>query len=52
MLHYLGVGVAFGNRKVIMIIDETEVCIINQVTGEVISTHLINPAKNYWAKIS
>jgi len=50
--HHLGVGAAFRNQKVIMLVDQIQVQVIDQVTGEIIGTNLINPKKNYWAKIS
>lgn len=50
--HHLGVGAAFRNRKVIMLVDQIQVQIIDQVTGEIIGAHLIEPEKNYWARTS
>jgi hypothetical protein len=35
-----------------MLVDEVEVRVIDDVTGEIISTHLIEPEKNYWARTS
>lgn len=48
--HHLGVGAVFRNRKILMLVDQIQVQVIDQETGEIISTHLIKPEKNYWAR--
>jgi transposase InsO family protein len=50
--HHLGIGAEHRNRAVMMLVDEVEVRVIDDVTGEVISTHLINPERNYWVRSS
>ncbi len=52
LMHHLGVGVEYRNRAIMMLVDEVEVRVIDDVTGEIISTHLIEPEKNYWARTS
>lgn len=50
--HHLGIGAAHRDRKIMMLVDESEVRVIDDATGEIISTHLIKPEKNYWARSS
>lgn len=50
--HHLGIGAAHRDRKVMMLVDEEQVQVIDDVSGEIISTHVINPARNYWAASS
>ena len=50
-LHHLGVRVENGRKRVLMLIDETTVTVTHLETGEVLSEHLIEPTKNYWADI-
>ena len=51
-LHHLGIGIEHRGRKLMMLVDEVEVRVIDDVSGEIISTHLIKPEKNYWARTS
>jgi hypothetical protein len=48
-LHHLGVRAENGRKRVLMLIDETTVTVTHLETGEVLSEHLIDPTKNYWA---
>jgi transposase InsO family protein len=52
VMHHLGIGIEHRGRKLMMLVDEVEVRVIDDVTGEIISTHLIEPEKNYWARTS
>jgi transposase InsO family protein len=47
-LHHLGVGAAHARRRVLAIVDEREVIVVALDTGEVLSTHRIEPARPYW----
>jgi transposase InsO family protein len=52
IMHHLGIGIEHRGRKLMMLVDEAEVRVIDDVTGEMISTHVIEPEKNYWARTS
>jgi transposase InsO family protein len=47
-LHHLGVGAAHARRRVLAIVDEREVTVVALATGEVLSTHRIEPERSYW----
>jgi transposase InsO family protein len=47
-LHHLNTGAAHARRRVLAIVDEHEVTVVALDTGEILSTHLIEPAKGYW----
>jgi transposase InsO family protein len=47
-LHHLNAGVAHARRRVLAIVDEQEVTLVALDTGEVLSSHLIEPDKGYW----
>ena len=47
-LYHLKVGAAHARRRVLAIVDEREVTVVALDTGEVLSSHLIEPAKGYW----
>jgi transposase InsO family protein len=47
-LYHLKIGAAFARRRVLAIVDETEVTVVALDTGEILSTHRIEPAKGYW----
>ena len=47
-LHYLKGGAAFARRRVLAIVDEQEVTVVALDTGEIFSTHRIEPDKGYW----
>lgn len=47
-MHHLGVGYAHARKRVLAIADDTDVTVIALETGEVLSTHQIEPAKSYW----
>lgn len=47
-LHHLGIGAAHRGRRVLAIVDEQDVTVVALETGEVLSSHLIEPERNYW----
>src|SRR5664280_1109048 len=47
-LYHLKVGVAWARRRVLAIVDEQEVTVVALDTGEILSTHRIEPDKGYW----
>ena len=47
-LYHLKVGAAFARRRVLAIVDELEVTVVALDTGEILSTHLIEPDRRYW----
>jgi hypothetical protein len=47
-LYHLKVGATFARRRVLAIVDEQEVTVVALDTGEILSTHLIEPDKGYW----
>ena len=47
-MHHLKVGTAHARRRVLAIVDEREVTVVALDTGELLSTHRIEPDKGYW----
>jgi hypothetical protein len=47
-LHHLKVGAVHARRRVLAIVDEREVTVVALDTGEVLSSHRIEPDKGYW----
>jgi hypothetical protein len=47
-LYHLNLGAAFARRRVLAIVDEREVTVVELDTGEILSTHLIEPDRRYW----
>jgi transposase InsO family protein len=47
-LHHLGIGAAHRGRRVLAVIDQWEVTVVALETGEVLSSHRIEPERNYW----
>ncbi len=47
-LHHLAVGAAHARQRVLAIVDEHEVTVAALDTGEVLSSHLIEPDRRYW----
>ncbi len=43
-----GIGAAHARRRVLAIVDEQEVTVVALDTGEILSTHLIEPDRRYW----
>ena len=46
-MHHLRIGAAHAGRRVLAIVDDHGVTVVALDTGEVRSTHLIEPAKAY-----
>ena len=47
-LYHLKVGAAHARRRVLAIVDETEVTVVALDTGQILSTHRIEADKGYW----
>lgn len=47
-MHHLGIGTPHARKRVLAIADEHTITVIDLTTGEILSTHLINPDKTYW----
>ena len=47
-LHHLGIGAAHRGRRVLAIVEEREVTVVALETGEVLSSHHIEPERSYW----
>ena len=47
-LHHLKIGAAHARRRVLAIADEQAVTVVALDTGEILSTHLIEPDRRYW----
>ena len=47
-LYHQKVGTVYARRRVLAIVDEQEVTVVALDTGEVLSSHRIEPGKGYW----
>ena len=47
-MHHLGVGIAHRGREILAVTDTSSVTVIELRTGEVLSVHDIDPARDYW----
>ena len=47
-MHHLGVGYAHARKRVLAIADDNTITVTELQTGEILSTHLIEPTKSYW----
>jgi hypothetical protein len=47
-LHHLNTGAAHARTRVLAIVDERDVTVVALDTGEVLSSHLIEPDRRYW----
>jgi hypothetical protein len=47
-LYHLKVGAAHARTRVLAIVDEQEVTVVALDTGEILSTHLIEPGRGSW----
>ena len=47
-MHHLGIGAAHARTRVLAFADDHKITVANLTTGEVLSTHLIEPTKTYW----
>jgi transposase InsO family protein len=47
-MHHLGVGYAHARKRVLAIADQTTITVTDLESGEILSTHHIDPTKTYW----
>ena len=47
-MHHLGIGTVHARKRVLAFADDHQVTVADLTTGEVLSTHLIEPNKTYW----
>ena len=47
-MHHLGIGYAHARKRVLAIADDTTVTVIDLPTGEILSTHDIDPTRTSW----
>jgi transposase InsO family protein len=47
-MHHLGVGTTHARKRVLALADDHQITVIELETGEVLSTHLIEPDRAYW----
>ncbi len=50
-MHHLGVGRAHAGKAITILIDEKVVQVVEDKTGEILTTHLIDGQKIYWAQL-
>ncbi len=50
-MHHLGVGRVHAGKAITILIDEKVVQVVEDKTGEILTTHLINGEKIYWAQL-
>jgi transposase InsO family protein len=47
-MHHLGIGTTHARKRVLALADDQHIAVIELDTGEVLSTHLIEPDRAYW----
>lgn len=47
-MHHLGIGAKHRSKRILAIADDAEVTVIELTTGEILSTHTIDPNRSYW----
>ena len=47
-MHHLGIGATHARKRVLAFADDHQITVTELTTGEVLSTHLIDPDKPYW----
>jgi transposase InsO family protein len=47
-MHHLGVGTEHARKRVLALANDHQITVTDLTTGEVLSTHLIQPDKTYW----
>jgi hypothetical protein len=47
-MHHLGVGAVHKRKRVLALADEHHITVIELNTGDVLSTHDIDPTRGYW----
>jgi len=50
-MHHLGVGRAHAGKAITILVDEKVVQVVEDKTGEILTTHLIDGEKIYWAQL-
>lgn len=47
-MHHLGVGIDHAHTPVLILTDDTTATVTDLATGEVLSTHTVDPGRTYW----
>jgi transposase InsO family protein len=47
-MHHLGIGRTHTGKRILALADNTTITVTHLDTGEILSTHLIDPTRNYW----
>ncbi len=47
-MHHLGIGTTHARKRVLAFADDDHITVAELTTGEVLSTHLIEPNQSYW----
>ena len=47
-MHHLGIGAEHARKRVLALADDTHITVADLTTGELLSTHHIEPHKTYW----
>jgi len=47
-MHHLGLGKPHRGKRILALIDDTTVTVIELATGEILSEHTIDPTRGYW----
>ncbi|HWI30326.1 MAG TPA: hypothetical protein VNT50_02450 [Microbacterium sp.] len=47
-MHHLGIGYQHRGKRILALIDESTVTVVHLDTGEILSTHIIDPHRSYW----
>jgi len=47
-MHHLGIGRTHKQKRVLALADDTQITVIELDTGQVLSTHQIDPTRTYW----
>ncbi len=50
-MHHLGIGRAHAGKAITILVDEKVVQVVEDKTGEILTTHLIDGEKIYWAQL-
>jgi hypothetical protein len=47
-MHHLGIGTTHARKRALALADDHQITVTDLATGEVLSTHTIEPPKTYW----
>jgi hypothetical protein len=47
-MHHLGIGAAHARKRVLAFADDHQITVADLTTGEVLSSHHIDPNNTYW----